>query len=155
MWHRSLSESRLASFKFKLVIYFLLLALLPLTALFWGLTGVASQSETRLVDARLQADLRATLGAYRQSLEAAARSARALAANRSFQIALAHKDRRALQRKLIGSPELRVEAFAQEARLAGVAATSIGTFIADASAPKFLDAQGREMALRRLSYSHF
>jgi diguanylate cyclase (GGDEF)-like protein len=110
MRRRSLSEGRLASFKFKLVIYFLLLALLPLTALFWGLTGVASQSETRLVDARLQADLRATLGAYRQSLDAAARSARALAANRSFQIALAHEDRRALERALTGSPELRVEA---------------------------------------------
>jgi thiamine-monophosphate kinase len=56
---------------------------------------------------------------------------------------------------LCAIPELRVEAFAQAARLAGVAVTSIGTFIADASAPKFLDTQGREMALRRLSYSHF
>jgi thiamine-monophosphate kinase len=47
------------------------------------------------------------------------------------------------------------EAFAQAARLAGAAVTSIGTFIAGTSAPKFLDEQGREVALRRLSYSHF
>src|SRR5258708_29240726 len=47
------------------------------------------------------------------------------------------------------------EAFAQAAGIAGVAVTSIGTVIADTSAPKFLDAQGREIALPRLSYSHF
>ena len=49
----------------------------------------------------------------------------------------------------------RFEAFAQAARLAGVAVNSIGTVLAGSSAPRFLDAQGREAALRRLSYSHF
>jgi thiamine-monophosphate kinase len=56
---------------------------------------------------------------------------------------------------LCAIPESGFEAFAAAARQAGVAVTSIGTVIAGASAPKFLDAQGREIALQRLSYSHF
>jgi thiamine-monophosphate kinase len=56
---------------------------------------------------------------------------------------------------LCAVPEDRFEAFAQDAVLAGVAVTSIGTIIAGAGAPKFLDAQGREIPLSRLSYSHF
>ena len=52
-------------------------------------------------------------------------------------------------------PEAGFEAFAQGAKRAGVAITSIGTVIAGALAPRFLDAQGREIALSRLSYSHF
>lgn len=52
-------------------------------------------------------------------------------------------------------PEDRFEAFAEAARLAEVAVTSIGTVIAGTSVPKVLDAQGREVALPRLSYSHF
>jgi thiamine-monophosphate kinase len=56
---------------------------------------------------------------------------------------------------LCAVPENRFEAFAQAAGRAGVAVTSIGTVIAGPSVPKFLDAQGREIALQRLSYSHF
>jgi len=56
---------------------------------------------------------------------------------------------------LCAIPEGSFEAFAQRAGVAGVAVTSIGTVIAGTSAPKFLDAQGREIALPRLSYSHF
>ena len=56
---------------------------------------------------------------------------------------------------LCAIPEDRFEAFTQAARLAAVAVTSIGTIIAGASAPRFLDAQGRAIALSRLSYSHF
>ena len=56
---------------------------------------------------------------------------------------------------LCAIPENRLEAFAGEADRAGVAVTPIGTFIAGLSAPRFLDAQGREIALPRLSYSHF
>jgi thiamine-monophosphate kinase len=56
---------------------------------------------------------------------------------------------------LCAIPEDRFEAFAESAGLAGVAVTSIGTIIAGPSAPKFLDAQGKEVALKRLSYSHF
>jgi thiamine-monophosphate kinase len=56
---------------------------------------------------------------------------------------------------LCAIPEHRFEAFAQEARLAAVAVTSIGTIIAGTSLPRFLDAEGRAIALPRLSYSHF
>ena len=52
-------------------------------------------------------------------------------------------------------PEDRVEAFAQAARHAGVAVSSIGTVVAGSAVPKFIDGQGREIALERLSYSHF
>lgn len=52
-------------------------------------------------------------------------------------------------------PEDRVEAFAQAARDAGVAVSSIGTVVAGSAVPKFIDADGREIALERLSYSHF
>jgi thiamine-monophosphate kinase len=37
----------------------------------------------------------------------------------------------------------------------GVAASPIGTIMAGTSSPKFLDAEGRELPLRRTSYSHF
>jgi thiamine-monophosphate kinase len=52
-------------------------------------------------------------------------------------------------------PEDRFEAFVQAARLAAVAVTSIGTIIAGSPVPRFLDAEGRAIALPRLSYSHF
>src|SRR5580700_4942921 len=56
---------------------------------------------------------------------------------------------------LCAIPESSLEAFVREAALAGVAVTSIGTVIAGAAVPKFLDAQGTAIALQRLSYSHF
>jgi thiamine-monophosphate kinase len=44
---------------------------------------------------------------------------------------------------------------ADAARSAGVALTPIGRIMAEPGAPRFLDAQGRAIALSRLSYSHF
>jgi thiamine-monophosphate kinase len=52
-------------------------------------------------------------------------------------------------------PENRLEALVRDAELAGVAVTSIGIIVAGRSAPRFLDRGGREIALPRLSYSHF
>jgi thiamine-monophosphate kinase len=52
-------------------------------------------------------------------------------------------------------PENRFEGFEGAARLAGVPVASIGTVIAGASIPRFIDGQGSEIALPRLSYSHF
>jgi thiamine-monophosphate kinase len=52
-------------------------------------------------------------------------------------------------------PENRFDAFAQTAMLAGVPVTSIGTIIAGIAVPRFIDGQGAEIALPRLSYSHF
>jgi thiamine-monophosphate kinase len=51
--------------------------------------------------------------------------------------------------------EDRFEAFAEAAGMAGVAVTSIGTIVGGAAVPRFLDPQGREIALRRRSFSHF
>src|SRR4051794_27664835 len=61
------------SFKFKLVVYFLLLSLLPIAAAFWGFASVAGQSETRRVDARLQAGPRAVIASYQERLPRAPR----------------------------------------------------------------------------------
>nr|WP_249810272.1 thiamine-phosphate kinase [Bradyrhizobium sp. 157] len=52
-------------------------------------------------------------------------------------------------------PEERVEAFEAAAQRAGVAPSSIGTIVAGSSVPKFVDKEGNEIALERLSYSHF
>ena len=56
---------------------------------------------------------------------------------------------------LCAVPEAGFEAFALAAGLAGVAVSPVGTVIAGSSAPQFLDGEGREIALKRLSYSHF
>jgi thiamine-monophosphate kinase len=56
---------------------------------------------------------------------------------------------------LCAVPGDRIDAFTQTARAAGVAVSAIGGIIAGTSPPSFLDAQGRELALKRLSYSHF
>jgi len=98
------------SFKVKLVAYFLLLSLLPLAAAFWGFSTVAGRSETRRVDARLQASLRATLAGYQDELVAADAAAAGLARNPAFQRALLKRDRAALERLLRGQPRLSVEA---------------------------------------------
>jgi thiamine-monophosphate kinase len=45
--------------------------------------------------------------------------------------------------------------FARAARCVGVAVTSIGTIVAGSIPPKWLDAEGREITLPWLSYSHF
>ena len=83
-----MNRALVGSFKVKLVAYFLLLSLLPIAAAFWGFTAVAGQSETRRVDARLQAGLRAALATYQERLNAAQRSATALARSRDFDLEL-------------------------------------------------------------------
>lgn len=100
----------MTSFRLKLVVYFLLLSLLPLAAAFSGFAAVAKRSETRLVDARLQAGLRAALAAYEERLSAADASARALARSPSFQRALAAHDTQALERAVKSSAGIVVEA---------------------------------------------
>jgi thiamine-monophosphate kinase len=47
------------------------------------------------------------------------------------------------------------EDFARMAQSAGVAVCSIGIIVAGEASPKWLDAEGDEMRLSRLSYSHF
>jgi len=82
----------MGSFKLKLVLYFVLLSLLPIAAAFWGFASVAGQSETRRVDARLQAGLRAALAGYQEQVDAAQANAATLARNRAFQLELENND---------------------------------------------------------------
>src|SRR5438876_7045006 len=98
----------MGSFKVKLVAYFVLLSLLPLTAAFWGFSTVAARAETRRVDARLQAELRATVAAYQEQLAAADAAAETLARRPAFERALLVGDSRAIRRLLAGSPNLAV-----------------------------------------------
>jgi thiamine-monophosphate kinase len=56
---------------------------------------------------------------------------------------------------LCAIPESSLEAFVQAAKSAGVPVSSIGTVLAGPRIPRFLDAEGREIPLRRRSYSHF
>jgi thiamine-monophosphate kinase len=56
---------------------------------------------------------------------------------------------------LCAVPEAAVDAFAGAARQAGVAVTDIGTIMAGDGVPRFLDGEGRDLPLARLSYSHF
>ena len=100
----------MGSFKVKLVVYFLLLSLLPLAAAFWGFSTVAARSETRRVDARLQAGLRATLATYQDELRAGDTAAQRLARDPQFQRALLARDRTALKRLLSDQPDLAAEA---------------------------------------------
>jgi diguanylate cyclase (GGDEF)-like protein len=96
------------SFKLKLVAYFLLVSLLPLGAAGWGLHAVARRSETRGVDVRLEAGLRAVLASYKEELTATGRRARALARDHRFQRALSDHDRPTL-RRLLAPSGLRLE----------------------------------------------
>src|SRR5512146_351360 len=82
----------MSSFKLRLVLYFLLLSMLPLAAVFWGFSRVVAESETRLVDARLQAGVRAALAAYDERQREASRRALRLARDPRFARALARRD---------------------------------------------------------------
>ena len=48
-----------------------------------------------------------------------------------------------------------LEPFARAAEASGVAVSSIGTIVAGKAAPKWWDAEGKELPLARTSYSHF
>jgi diguanylate cyclase (GGDEF)-like protein len=82
----------LGSFRVKLVGYFLLLSLLPMAAAFWGFMTVAGQSETRKVDARLQAGMRAVLASYQERLDGAQKEAAGVAKTPVFQRELEQRD---------------------------------------------------------------
>ena len=52
-------------------------------------------------------------------------------------------------------PPAQADALIAAGRAAGLAVTAIGTIVAGTQRPRFLDGQGQELALTRLSYSHF
>src|SRR5437870_9004700 len=75
----------LPSFKHRLAVYFLLLAVAPLTAAFWGFGTVAKRAEERRVDSRLEAELRAVLASYERQADHVTALARNLAGRRDVQ----------------------------------------------------------------------
>ena len=52
-------------------------------------------------------------------------------------------------------PPAQSDALVAAGRAVGIAVTAIGTIVAGHERPRFLDGQGRELVLTRLSYSHF
>jgi thiamine-monophosphate kinase len=56
---------------------------------------------------------------------------------------------------LCAVPENRYAGFAKAAQAAEVSVTVLGSIVAGTTVPRFFDAQGREIVLRRASYSHF
>jgi diguanylate cyclase (GGDEF)-like protein len=97
------------SFKLKLVAYFLLVSLLPLGAAGWALHEVMRSSETRKVDVRLEAGLRALSATYKGQSVRAGERAKALANDRALQRALLRGDRADLQRRVAAAPGVRLE----------------------------------------------
>jgi diguanylate cyclase (GGDEF)-like protein len=89
--------NRISSFKVKLVVYFVVLSLLPLTAAFFGFSSVSKRSEERRIDARAQAGLRAAVTAYGDQLTAAEEQATQLARSPEVQNALRGGNRSALR----------------------------------------------------------
>src|SRR5579872_1644747 len=65
----------LGSFKFKLVAYFALVALVPVGGAYYGFETLAKRHETQKIDNRLRADLRSTIAGYAQQLDTAERRA--------------------------------------------------------------------------------
>jgi diguanylate cyclase (GGDEF)-like protein len=65
----------MASFKFKLVSYFALVALVPVLGAVYGFDTVAKRRETQRIDNRLRADVRAATAGYAQQLDGAERRA--------------------------------------------------------------------------------
>jgi diguanylate cyclase (GGDEF)-like protein len=97
------------SFKLRLVAYFLLVSLLPLGAAGWALHAVLRSSETRRVDVRLEAGLRAVSATFKAQLAGAARRANTLADDRDLQRALLRGDRATLDRLVRAQGGVRLE----------------------------------------------
>jgi diguanylate cyclase (GGDEF)-like protein len=94
----------MGSFKFKLVVWFALLALLPLAVAFYGYDTLAKRSETRRADAALQAGLRGAVAGYAGRLDAAGLAAQKLAADPALQRALRGHDQRTIKQILSRVP---------------------------------------------------
>ena len=65
----------MASFKFKLVSYFALVALVPVLGAVYGFDTVAKRRETQRIDNRIRADVRSAIAGYAQQLDGAERRA--------------------------------------------------------------------------------
>ena len=77
----------MGSFKIKLAVWFVLLALLPLAVAFYGFGTLSRQSQTSRADSSLENGLRSAVAGYGARLAAAEARARALAGSRRLQSA--------------------------------------------------------------------
>ena len=102
----------LPSFKHRLAVYFLLLAVLPLTAAFWGFGTIAKRAEERRVDSRLGAELRAVFASYERQTHQLTKRARSLASRRDVQRGLGARSFGALPRgvRVVGPHRLAIGA---------------------------------------------
>src|SRR6478752_7392680 len=98
------------SFKLKLVLWFALLALLPLAVAFYGYDTLAHRSETRRVDAVLEAAVRSAVGGYATRLDAASTRAAQIAADPRLQAGLRRHDWNTLSGLVAGLPATEVRA---------------------------------------------
>jgi diguanylate cyclase (GGDEF)-like protein len=94
----------MGSFKFRLVAYFVLLAMLPVLAASWAFSEVAARGETSKVDSRLNSALRVAVAAYAEDVATAADVASALAIRPSVQRAFALEDTESLVALTRGAP---------------------------------------------------
>lgn len=92
------------SFKLKLLVYFALLALLPIAISFYGYDSLAKRSATQRADTRLASELRAAMSAYAARLDEAAAGARRLALSQTLQEALVAHNRDRLAATLRATP---------------------------------------------------
>ena len=83
------------SLRVKLAAYFLVLAMLPLAAAYWGFSSSARAGEENRANERLQTALRAGVASIQSELESAKRDALAVAADPRLHEALAAGDDRA------------------------------------------------------------
>ncbi len=100
----------MGSFKLKLVLWFALLALLPLAVAFYGYDSLANRSETRRADASLEATLRASAASYQGVLDGSGYIAQQLAINPKLQRALRGRDLPTLRRLIATAPGTAVDA---------------------------------------------
>ena len=105
------------SFKHKLVAFFALLALLPLALSFYGYAAITRHSATEQANARLAAELRATVALYDARLAGAAGTASRLAQSPTVQRAIVDNDAEALATAIRGVPGAAIR----------TPATSVGT----------------------------
>jgi diguanylate cyclase (GGDEF)-like protein len=109
----------LGSFKLRLVAFFLLLSLLPLSAALWAFSEVAQRSETSRADTRVNAALRIAAAAYNNRVADAGSTAEALALATASQQGLVGQSRVALSH--LYQDQERAGFFEKGVRVAGVA----------------------------------
>src|SRR3954453_17084037 len=98
----------MGSFRVKLVLWFALLALLPLAVAFYGYDTLAKRREARRVDTGLEAAVRGAVGGFRARLDAASVRSGELASDPQLQRALRGHDWQTIRRVVASTPNTRV-----------------------------------------------